>query len=427
MNSMIKSLMYITIALFMGSCSKTIVPVVDFTPRLKAELDQADLNKFAFKTQQAKVQNSWNAGDFVNQGNSNFAIEKFSHKFSNLSLKLPHKIITDPLMNNNQMFILDEKNNLVSYDLKDDKIQWQISLQTDSAKKIVVGGLSVDNQRLYVTNGSRNIYILDRLSGYKIGQIILEDVIFSAVTVDNKNIYALVANNNLWAFDKNSLNSVWNLQGQSNDSNLLLNTFTTPIVKKDKIISEFYTGQLVAVDKTNGKQLWEHTFVQNAYDASDMRYVNLSTQGIVEVNHGFFASSYGVFSKIDLRNGKVLWQKNITDILGANKFGNLIVLTTNAQELVGLSADDGKILWVTSILDQKRRNAYNLLTPLMINDDLYVISSAGKLYKLDKKGALLETIDIVKDVNFYAVYGQKIYLFTKNQILLNTEPPHVNQ
>jgi outer membrane protein assembly factor BamB len=215
MNLMIKSLMYITIAMFMGSCSKTIVPVVDFTPRLKTEIDQADLDKFSFKTQSAKVQNFWNGGDFVNQGNSNFTIDKFSHKFENLSLKLPYKIITDPLINNNQIFILDEKNNLLSYDLKENKIQWKISLKTDSAKKIVVGGLSIDDQRLYVINGSRNIYIIDRVSGYKIGQILLEDAIFSPVAIDDKNIYALVANNNLLAFDKTTLNNVWHLQGQS--------------------------------------------------------------------------------------------------------------------------------------------------------------------------------------------------------------------
>jgi hypothetical protein len=67
----------------------------------------------------------------------------------------------------------------------------------------------------------------------------------------------------------------------------------------------------------------------------------------------------------------------------------------------------------------KYKTPYNLLTPFMLNGLIYVISSQGKMYEVNANGELVNTYSIPKNVQFYAVNHNKIYLFAKSSVFTN--------
>jgi outer membrane protein assembly factor BamB len=264
------------------------------------------------------------------------------------------------------------------------------------------------------------VVVLEAATGHEVSRLKLDDVIISPVTVDDENLYVLMADNQMVCFNKKDLSAIWQINGAQTSLSLLIQSYTQPIMANNALLTEFYSGQIVSVDPS-GAPLWQIAIDSNLEDFGDMEHANLSSQMVVDGQSAFLASSSEYLSKINTGDGQILWKKDIADILGMNKFGNMLVTTTNGQEVVGLSDKNGSIAWVLDLTfgSTKYKTPYNLLTPFMANGLIYVVSSKGLLYEISTSGALLKTYDIPKDVKFYAVSQNKIYLFSKNSVFTN--------
>jgi outer membrane protein assembly factor BamB len=414
-----KLLSFLVLASLIVSCGggkKPIKPIIAFTPKLQREI--SDLKVII----PAKMEtNNWPGINFVNELNSNFAIDQLSFKFKNSNMKLTGQMIAAPVINDNKLFILDSKNNVTCHDLLTQKQLWQTDLKlAKNPGASFAGGITLDGDKLYVVNNSMDLVILEASTGYEISRLSFSDIVLSPVALDDKNLYVLTANNQLVAFDKNTLSGLWKISGLQSTLNLLVQSFTQPIVLENSILTEFYSGQFSAIANI-GKPIWQVALNSQIEDCADMSPANLSTQSIIDGKAVFIASSAGFLSKINVTDGTVMWQKSIQDVLSMNKFGNLLVLTTNAQEIVALSTGTGEISWVINLTETMKgyNKPFNLLTPFMINDVLYILSSNGKLYEISLDGNLLKTLDIPKNAKFYAVNKDTIYLFSKKNILHN--------
>lgn len=414
-----KNLLLMSLALLTFSCDKNkknIKPIIEFTTKITKETSD-----FVMQVPTQTSVSNWDGVNFVNQGNNFAVLNKFD--FYKEAIKSKGKIIAAPIIQNAKLFILDEKNTVTCFDLNSKKQIWQANINKDSLtnKITATGGITFANNLLYVSNGSRDLIILDANTGYEIARPRLPDISNAPVEVGNKHIYASLANNSFISLNKETLNLAWQVAGPQTSLMLLMQSAIKPAEISNAVFVPFYSGQLSMLNKESGEPVWENNLLSQLDDFDDMNYANLITQPIFAPDSVFASSASGIVSKINLNTGQSVWRKNIQDVLGMAKFGNALVLTTNAQQIACISSESGQISWVVDLQDieAKHNKANNLLTPLMLNDKLYVISSAGKMYEFSTAGTLITTHKIPKDVSFYAVHKEKLYLFANDGIFAN--------
>jgi outer membrane protein assembly factor BamB len=418
--SIVKLLPLLFVASFISSCgkgSKNITPIIEFTQRLNTET-----NHFAPSIPQENKVFDWSGINFINEIAGNFAISNPQFVFQNSNIRLSSNISAAPVIKNQLLFLLDAKNNVICYDLATHKQMWKTNLDINKDfSNVRIGGVSVDETRVYVVNGSRDLIVLELSTGYEVSRLKLNDLAFRPVVVDEKRLYVATANNQLISLDKTTLSTLWQVGGTQSSLVLSMQNFNSPIIIKDSLLVDFNTGELAFVNTKTSQPAWSMVLSQNSEDPNDMSYANLCSQPILDGVTAYLANCSGALDKIDVAHGEVIWNKKIQDILSMNKFGDLLVLTTNAQEIAGLSAKTGEIAWVIDLTKQEKgyNKPYNLLTPIMVNNLVYVFSSHGKLYEITPEGKLLNTYTTPKQVKFYAVNNDTIYLFAGSRVFIN--------
>lgn len=415
-----KLLAFLLTMIVISSCDKsknTVKNIIDFTPKLQKEVDEQNLS-----VDPALQVNHWSGGDFVNTLPSNFALQEWYGNFAKSSMHLAGNIVSAPVIKDDLLFALDSKNNITCYDLKQQSMQWRTNLNLAPDKvEVFGGGVTLFEDKLYVTNNSQELIVLEASTGYQLSRIKLEDILLNPVTVDAEHIYLLTASNHIVTLRRNDLSVFWQASGAQSSLSLSQQSLTQPIALDQGVLIPMYSGQLIYSNKDNGQPNWQVSLSGGQAELSDLSPANLSCQIIVDSKDIFVPSSLGLLVKIDLRNGAEIWRRDISDILAINKFSRLVVATTNAQEIAGISSDTGQVLWVVNLAqdDKGYKNPYNLLTPLMINDNIYIFSSKGELYKISIDGIVLEQYKIPAEVKFYAVNKQDIYLFAGRGIWKN--------
>jgi len=398
-----------------GNKGSKVHPVSSFTPSLYKEVTNFNPH-FSQPTEVDK----WYGVNFVNDVSSNIKLPDIDFKFKKAGFKTKAEIAAAPFISDNRLFILDKQNNAYCFDLAEKKKIWQTNLSlADNNNLIFSGGLTVDKDRVYITNNTKELIVLEKDTGYEVSRVKLTDIIFNPAVCDEKNVYVIVGGNQVFAFDKENLSLNWQVGGVENNTNVASNNFTQALILEDSLIVPSITGDVIRVEKNNGSLLWHYTAVENNILAPKSLYSNISAQMLIDSNSITLPYAQGIFAKLDISNGLPVWQKSIYDVLSLNRFGNFIVLNTNAQQVVALSEETGQVVWSIDLLEPAQKKSYSLLTPVMFNDVINVFSSQGKLYQVSPEGSLLKEIKIPKDAEFYAVWGQNIYLFAGKHIWIN--------
>jgi len=368
-----------------GSKGNKINPIPSFTPSLNKEV-----SGFIPKFSKSGEVNKWTGVNFMNNVNSNVKVPDIDFEFEKSTFKIKSEIATAPFIIDDKLFILDKQNNVYCFDLGENKKIWQTNLSlTNKNNLIFSGGITVDKDKVYITNNTKELIVLEKDTGYEISRIKLTDIIFNPAVCDEKNVYVIVGGNQIFAFDKKTLGLNWQVGGVENNISVASNNFTQPIALKNSLIVPSITGDVINVDKNNGSLIWHFAASEGNILAPKSLYANPSAQMLIDSDSIILPYAHGIFVKLDISKGIPVWQKSIYDVLSLNRFGNFTVFNNNAQQVVALSEKTGQVVWTVDLLEANQKKSYNLLTPIMFNDVINVFSSQGKLYQISPEGSLL--------------------------------------
>jgi outer membrane protein assembly factor BamB len=319
-------------------------------------------------------------------------------------------IIGQPAIAQNVIYSVDGKGYVSAFSLKTKKILWS----TDLAKGHLdrgynIGSVLYSNEKLYVVNGSRYLVILDANNGHEIIRKEFPDIVrIRPVMVNDRLLIVQTISNQLIAYDVKSSKFVWAIEGG-------LETISTrnsiyPTIHNGYVLASFSSGEVIFADAKTGEQKWRYNLMAERDVASPSFEPSvIVTEPIISGNYVYFATSSGDVVKMDVDNGAPSWTKQIYDVQSMNLVGDSLFVTTNARQIAGLSAHNGKISWVGNLISQKERSAKKVnvtafQTPFVTEIDqgkgfaVNVIASNGELYQFnsDSEGKLPENPKIIK-------------------------------
>lgn len=362
--------------------------LIDLTPKLEVESKE----KLKFSASQIKK------NPFSEQRTKAYSLSK-------------NTIIAKPAFAKGVIYSTDVKGFVSAYSLKEKKILWK----TDIAKGALDrnfndGGVLYSDGKLYITNSSRYLVILDAKSGDEIIRKEYPDIIRNKpVMATDKLLLVQTVSNQLIAYDIKTSKFVWLHEGE-------LETISTrnhvhPVVYDGNVIVSYSSGEIIYLDAQSGKEKWRY----NLTTISDIGIPSFDpsvivTTPIISGEYAYFATSNGKIIKMDLDNGAPAWVKAAEDIQSLSLVGDYLLVTNNARQVAALSAHNGKALWVGNLISKKEREKRNVRTALFqepfVSQDgnsfaINVIASNGELYhfKSDASGFISPEPTIKKITN----------------------------
>lgn len=350
-----------------------------------------------------------------------------------------HKIIAPPIFYNNIIYTIDMRGNVSAFSTTTRSIIWSYNISTNKNDHYVGGGILYHNGKLYVTYGSRFLVILESSSGHEIIRKELPDIIrIEPVLMDNHHILVQTITNQLLVMNIDNLNFVWQHEGTF--ETLTTSYHVAPIVQNNHnshnglIIVNYNSGQILALN-FKGEILWSHDL---SGDQQDMGLPNFEAISIlckpIVSNQSLYIANSTQLIKLNILDGKILWQRKAEDIQSMTLSGNSLFITNNAGQVGVISTESGKVKFVANLspAHSKKPKASSFLPPLINklgNDwNLNIISNNGQLYSFqrDANGNLGEYPQITKVPSKIEYYGQtmdqRLYFITDKKIIFMAPP-----
>jgi outer membrane protein assembly factor BamB len=174
---------------------------------------------------------------------------------------------------------------------------------------------------------------------------------------------------------------------------------STPTIENMRIYMVSGTGEVVCLDATTGKILWSqaaHDKFHGEYNKWGIAESVLLTDKAALYVTGGSETSVVAFDKL---NGKMLWK---TKSLGGTRAyassilidwaGKKMVIATTANDIMGIDADNGEILWSYNLIQYhpgESGKGGNTITPIFHNGEIFTTSGydhPATLFKLAKDG-----------------------------------------
>ena len=134
--------------------------IVSFSALVESELDNFTVNIPA-----SQLPND----GAVEISKGNFKIKDFSDNQRFNKISLPSDIAAKPLITGSEIYILCSNGILYSYDRQNLTQNWNMKLyDKKTADKAFGGGIAYSNNKLYVTNGGQELFVINANNGRKI-------------------------------------------------------------------------------------------------------------------------------------------------------------------------------------------------------------------------------------------------------------------
>lgn len=345
-------------------------------------------------------------------GYPNHVMQNLSFDSSNLDLQWKSSIgakkvkdiplSSSPIIAGDKLYIINNKNYLVSLSVKNGEQIWKISLSPEDEKETVIsGGVSYSNNIIYATNGFKELIAVSPDNGEILWRKELPSPARAAPTVMGDRIFISTMDNRILAISALEKNIIWEHQA-INETTELLGT-PSPAANRDIVISAFSSGEIYALRIENGSVLWSDNLFPIRKMGGLSALADIKALPVIG-NSAIYSISFGGRAiAIDERTGKRIWQKEIGGTETPWLAGDVIYLISNSNELVALESETGNIIWVTALPkyedEEDKDGIINMHGPIMAGNYLFVVGSNGIIYKISPKtGNIAKTYDSGKNI-----------------------------
>lgn len=363
----------------------------------------------------------WSSSDIPN-GNLEFTgkLEKTARFNLGEGMDSELGVLDSFLVRGDILYYLDYDKTLYKFDVNNiKKPVWKTSLLNDNDDVgIFIGGaLAFANDRLYITNGSFQIFAVNAASGGKIWSKEFKTPFRTAPAIGNELIVITDIHNKSYGLDKIDGSIKW-IHNGINEQTVSIGGASPAVVDNIAIIPHS-SGEIYGVNIQNGETLWSKTLVYNnnkSYTLSDIDQPLVVSNQVV-----YAASNSGTLSAIEVVSGQRLWSYNYEGIENFWLADNYIFIRTHLNTLICLDRATGAVYWKKPF-DVLLGDEEQITGPTLVNDKLLFISNKGRIISLSYNGIISRVFKLkISEVLYRPVIASgKLFLFSnKGQILIS--------
>jgi outer membrane protein assembly factor BamB len=217
-----------------------------------------------------------------------------------------------------------------AYDAITGREVWRVdaALRTRRNHEAWGGGLAYDNGRLFVSSGYRFVAALDAGSGKKIWETRTDAPVHAAPTVSGGRVFVESVDDDLLTFDEASGAMGWTYQALVEPARIL--EATSPAITSDEVVASFASGELVALQTTNGNGLWTAVLSKSNRNSALSEIRDIPGRPVVYKGDVYAVSHSGLFRDLHhhplagRRRGLRHRHRRRSDLCGAGERSGLL-------------------------------------------------------------------------------------------------------
>lgn len=328
------------------------------------------------------------------------------------------RFVSSPIVAEGVVFTMDTESQITAYNLETGDTVWDADLEPDEDDEgHIGGGLAFERGRIFVATGFGVVFALDAKSGAIQWSENIGIPLRAAPTVRGGRVFIVTVENNLIALDARDGSTLWTHAGAQETAALL--GAASPAVDNGIVVVPYSSGELFALKVDTGRVQWQENLVSIRRTDAVAALAQIRGRPVIDRGRVIAISHAGVMAAIDLRTGRRVWAREIGGTESPWVAGDYIYTITNDNELICISREDGKVLWVRGLPrfedPEDREDAIIWTGPILASDRLIVAGSNSEALAISPyDGRLIGIVEMPDGVSVAPVVGNGTVLFLAN-------------
>jgi len=292
-------------------------------------------------------------------------------------------VMPSPVVAGGRVFTVDTENVVSAFDMRTGRRQWEVDLvQNEDDDDAAPGGLAWDDGRLFVTTGFGKVIALDAASGKRLWRRSVDMPVHAPPTVADGRLFFITVENQLRALSAADGSDIWPPYQALGELARLLGG-PSPAAAGGVVVAPFSSGELVALRGDNGRSLWADSLAPARRTDELSSLAQIRARPAISGGRVVAISAGGILGAFDVRTGQRLWDRELGGQQSPWIAGRQVYLIANDGQLVCLSFETGRILWVTQLPtfddEKKRKDPIFWAGPVLVRDGLLLAGTNGKI------------------------------------------------
>ncbi|MFT4057970.1 MAG: outer membrane protein assembly factor BamB [Legionella sp.] len=312
-----------------------------------------------------------------------------------------------PVVRSGIIYTADRSGAVHAVKKNDGQIKWTTQLTDD-----LVSGPAIGNGYIAIGTTNSSVVLLNQNTGKKVWQKKVSGEVFSPPAIAHNKVIAKTIDGKVYAFNATDGKQIW--VSEHDSPNLVLKASSSPVVMGSLVLIGFPDGKMDALDLKTGRVVWQRS-IAYASGASDVeRLVDIDADPIVDGNVVYLGSYQGYIGALSLVDGQFVWRKPGSVYKNMLLRGNTLYVSDSRDVLWSFNKQNGEVHW-----KQKLLKARGLTEPALVGNNLIVGDKTGYLHFIDAKtGELLGRYKTSSSVSISpSVVGKTLYVSTDNGML----------
>ena len=334
------------------------------------------------------------------------------------------RLTTDPVAADGRIFTLDAAAR-VQATSTDGAVLWSADITPARGQRASASGgaLAVGGGRVFVASAFAVLVALDASTGREIWRADFTSPLTGSPAVQGDAVYVSEIDNTMWSLDAATGRIQWSLPGTATLSTVARGS--APAIAGDLVVFPSQAGELVAVRRSNGGQIWNSAASGRRTGAALSSISALTGDPVISGNRLYAANQSGRIVALNTATGEAIWSAQEAAYGPVWPVGDAVFLVSDENRLLRLNAADGALVWAqelplyTTERVRRRLAVYPQHGPILAGGRLWVASGDGVLRGFDPaSGARTTEIAIPGGAaSGPIVVGRTLYILGREGVL----------
>ena len=305
----------------------------------------------------------------------------WSARIAGSSLRV--RLAAAPVVFNGRLYAIDTNATVHAYDTASGSKVWSVTIEPDNGGSASVfgGGVSVDANRVYVTNGVGEVAALNPADGAQIWRVKPAGPLRGAPTLAFGSVYVMTQDNQLIALNQTDGATTWNQSGSLGQAGVF--GVAAPAAGQGTVVAGFSSGELIAYRYENGRNLWSDALARTSISTSVSTLTDIDADPIIDRGRVYAVGEGGRMAAYELVTGQRIWELNIAGISTPVIAGEWLFVLTDDARILCIARATGKVRWSTQLQryrkEKKKEGAIYWNGPVLAGGRLFTVNTEGEV------------------------------------------------
>ena len=254
-----------------------------------------------------------------------------------------------PVLDGGAIYAASATGELLKLDATNGRQIWRVN-----AGEPISGGVAVGGGLVLVGTSKGNVLAYD-FNGKPQWKSKVSSEVLSAPRYFDGNVIARTGDNHIFGLDAADGARKWVYERAS--PALSLRSSAGLVADGGAVYAGFAGGKMVAIRADNGKLLWEATIAQPKGVTEIERIADITSLPVVDGPLVYAVAYQGRVAAVDRVNGKVLWNRDISSYSGMSAEDAKLFVSHTLGAVYSLDYETGKTFWRQGALANRRLTA----------------------------------------------------------------------